>query len=62
MGRVLDEVVADIPMAEAGGHARMGGGQLSVAHMRGLGPSDGLSQDQLRDRVLDAVAANTGDR
>ncbi len=35
MGETLRHAVSDIPMANAGGHARMGGGQLSVDHMRG---------------------------
>jgi nanoRNase/pAp phosphatase (c-di-AMP/oligoRNAs hydrolase) len=55
VGEVLSDVVADIPMANAGGHARMGGGQLSVEHMRGLGPSTGVSVDGLRSRVFAAL-------
>ncbi|MEA5409196.1 bifunctional oligoribonuclease/PAP phosphatase NrnA [Haloarculaceae archaeon H-GB2-1] len=59
MGKVLESTVDDIPMANAGGHARMGGGQLSLEHMRGLGPSDGLSRPQFVDRLFAAMA---GDR
>ena len=58
MGEVLDGVVEDIPMSGAGGHARMGGGQLSLDHMNGLGPSDGVSIEELGDRV---IAAMTGE-
>ncbi len=52
MGECLGRVVSDIPMADAGGHARMGGGQLSVDHLGGIGPSDGVSLEELRDRVF----------
>ena len=56
VGQALREAVADIPMANAGGHQRMGGGQLSIDHMRGLGPSSGVSEDELRERVFTALA------
>ena len=59
MGETLRHVVSDIPMANAGGHARMGGGQLSVEHMRGIGPSDGISRVEFEDRLFSAMA---GDR
>ncbi|APE96300.1 DHH family phosphoesterase [Halodesulfurarchaeum formicicum] len=52
MGRALQEAVADIPMAGAGGHSRMGGGQLSIEHMNGLGPSDGVSSAEFSDRLF----------
>jgi nanoRNase/pAp phosphatase (c-di-AMP/oligoRNAs hydrolase) len=55
MGKTLRAAVEDIPMADAGGHARMGGGQLSVEHMRGLGPSDGVSRGVFVDRLFDAM-------
>ncbi len=55
MGKTLRAAVEDIPMADAGGHARMGGGQLSVEHMRGLGPSDGVSRGVFVDRLFEAM-------
>jgi nanoRNase/pAp phosphatase (c-di-AMP/oligoRNAs hydrolase) len=55
MGKSLRAVVENVPMAGAGGHARMGGGQLSLEHMEGLGPSNGLTRDQLKDRVFTAL-------
>ena len=58
MGKTLRGVVEDIPMAGAGGHARMGGGQLSVDHMEGIGPGDGLTRHQLKE---DLFTAMTGD-
>jgi len=59
MGKILQAAVEDVPMAEAGGHARMGGGQIEVDHMEGLGPSEGLSRETLRERLFEAM---TGDR
>ncbi|WP_254862522.1 DHH family phosphoesterase [Halovivax gelatinilyticus] len=56
MGETLRHVVSDIPMASAGGHARMGGGQLSIEHMNGLGPSDGVSKDEFESRLFAALA------
>jgi nanoRNase/pAp phosphatase (c-di-AMP/oligoRNAs hydrolase) len=58
MGKTLETVVDDIPMANAGGHARMGGGQLSLAHMEGIGPGDGLDRTEFRERVFDAMSGS----
>ncbi|WP_135819824.1 DHH family phosphoesterase [Halostella litorea] len=55
MGEALRAVVDDIPMADAGGHARMGGGQVSVDHMHGIGPSDGLTRDEFTGRLFAAL-------
>jgi nanoRNase/pAp phosphatase (c-di-AMP/oligoRNAs hydrolase) len=56
MGRALAAAVDDIPMANAGGHARMGGGQVSVAHMEGIGPGEGLTRQEFRERLFEAMA------
>ncbi|WP_254763081.1 DHH family phosphoesterase [Natrinema marinum] len=56
MGETLRHAISDIPMASAGGHARMGGGQLSVDHMRGIGPSDGISLEEFEERLFAAMA------
>ncbi|RQH03209.1 DHH family phosphoesterase [Natrarchaeobius oligotrophus] len=56
MGETLRHAVSDIPMANAGGHARMGGGQLSVEHMRGIGPSDGIDLAEFEERLFSALA------
>ncbi|TYL40285.1 RNA-binding protein [Natronococcus pandeyae] len=58
MGETLRHAVSDIPMANAGGHARMGGGQVSVDHMEGIGPSDGIDRDAFEDRLFSAMAGN----
>jgi len=57
MGKVLDNVVDDIPMGTAGGHARMGGGQLSIEHMEGIGPEGVLRQD-FTERLFDAMSGD----
>jgi nanoRNase/pAp phosphatase (c-di-AMP/oligoRNAs hydrolase) len=54
MGDALAAVVDDIPMATAGGHARMGGGELSVDHMEGLA-TEGVGREALVDRLFDAM-------
>jgi Exopolyphosphatase-related proteins len=46
MGKTLRTVVEEIPMSGAGGHARMGGGQLSIDHMEGIGPSTGMDREE----------------
>lgn len=56
MGETIGSVVEDIPMADGGGHARMGGGQISVDHMQGIGPSDGVTCEELTDRLFAAMA------
>ncbi|WP_222920008.1 DHH family phosphoesterase [Natrinema sp. SYSU A 869] len=56
MGETLRHAISDIPMASAGGHARMGGGQLSVDHMNGIGPSDGISRAEFEERLFSSMA------
>ena len=54
----MDPVVEEIPMASAGGHARMGGGQLSLEHMAGIGPGDGLDRAEFRERIFQALSGS----
>lgn len=56
IGRVIESVVEDIPMSEGGGHARMGGGQIPIEHLDGLGPGEGISREELRERVFETMA------
>lgn len=58
MGQILEAAIEGIPMSGGGGHARMGGGQISAAHMDGIGPSEGLTMDDLHTRLF---AAMTGE-
>ncbi len=55
MGNTLQAAIDDIPMAGAGGHPRMGGGQLSLDHMEGLGPGEGVGREQLHERLFEAM-------
>ncbi len=56
MGETLRHATSDVPMANAGGHARMGGGQVSVDHMEGIGPSDGITRAEFEERLFSALA------
>lgn len=56
MGQTIESVVEDISMSEGGGHAQMGGGQISVDHLEGIGPSEGISKEELTDRIFAAMA------
>lgn len=58
MGNVLETVVDDIPMGSAGGHARMGGGQLSIDHMNGIGPGSGVAMADFKSHLFDAMAGD----
>ncbi len=55
MGKVLESAVETVPIASAGGHARMGGGQIPIEHMEGLGPGDGMTREELKERLFDAM-------
>ncbi len=56
MGDAVRSVVEEIPMADGGGHARMAGGQVSVDHMEGIGPSEGMTREEFVDRLFAAMA------
>jgi nanoRNase/pAp phosphatase (c-di-AMP/oligoRNAs hydrolase) len=56
MGKALERAVEGIPQASAGGHARMGGGQLSIPHMEGLGPGSGVSLEEFTDRLFRSMS------
>jgi len=58
MGKALETVVEDIPMGSAGGHARMGGGQLSIEHMNGIGPGSGVAMPDFKGHLFDAMAGD----
>lgn len=55
MGNALSAAVEEIPMADAGGHARMGGGQVPREHMEGLGPQTGVGKPRLKARLFEAM-------
>lgn len=55
MGKTIEAVLEDVPMANGGGHARMGGGHIPIDHMEGLGPDEGVTRDELKERLFDAM-------
>lgn len=57
MGESLRHAISDIPMANAGGHARMGGGQLPIEHMRGRG-EDGFTKADLEDQLFSVLSGS----
>lgn len=62
MGRALESAVEDIRNAEAGGHARMGGGQIAPQPSITDGgddlPSEEFSRDALVDRLFKALSGD----
>ena len=63
MGRTLESVLDPVPMASAGGHARMGGGQVPAEYLAGIGPSGAnadpsLVADDLREQLFDSLSGN----
>lgn len=61
MGRTLDAVFEDVPMASAGGHARMGGGQVPIQYLAGIGPSavdEDRARSDLRGMLFNAMKGN----
>jgi nanoRNase/pAp phosphatase (c-di-AMP/oligoRNAs hydrolase) len=59
MGRVLEAAVDDYPDASAGGHARMGGGQIPLTD--GVVGTDGgqqLERDDLIERLFEAMSGD----
>jgi len=55
MGKTLSELVDGIPLSDAGGHARMGGGQVSIDHI-GTGTADLAGRDDFRERLFAAMS------
>lgn len=55
VGEVIGSVADTVPMGTGGGHARMGGGQLDIEHMTGIGPGEGLTREGLHERLFAAM-------
>jgi nanoRNase/pAp phosphatase (c-di-AMP/oligoRNAs hydrolase) len=55
MGRTLQAAVEEIPMSSAGGHARMGGGQVSTEHLEGIGSEGRIMRQRFRERLFAAM-------
>jgi nanoRNase/pAp phosphatase (c-di-AMP/oligoRNAs hydrolase) len=62
MGRALEAAVSDIPNASAGGHARMGGGQIperdEVEVASGDASARRVSRSALIDRLFDTMSGD----
>jgi len=58
MGKSLKATFEGLPMASAGGHARMGGGQVAVEHVEGRGPSEGMDREEFERKLFDALRGN----
>lgn len=61
MGRTLEAVFESVPMASAGGHARMGGGQVPLQYLAGIGPGgveESRARSDLRGRLFNAMKGN----
>ncbi|AGB36530.1 DHH family phosphoesterase [Natronococcus occultus] len=56
MGETLRHAVSDVPMANAGGHARMGGGQIPVDHLQAIETEDGSGREGFDERLFAAMA------
>jgi nanoRNase/pAp phosphatase (c-di-AMP/oligoRNAs hydrolase) len=55
MGKTLEAAVEEVPGGDAGGHARMGGGQVMTERMESIGPGHGFSRDQFTERLFAAM-------
>ena len=61
MGKTLEAVFESVPMASAGGHARMGGGQVPLQYLAGIGPSSvdtDRARSDLRGMLFNALKGN----
>jgi len=58
MGAALAAVAGETPGADAGGHARMGGGQFPIERLECSGPDEGVDRAVLRQRLFDALAGD----
>lgn len=55
MGEALERSMKAVPGASAGGHARMGGAQVSLEALDGLGPTTGVKREELPDLLISAL-------
>lgn len=55
MGDALERSMKAVPGASAGGHARMGGAQVSLEALDGLGPTTGIERSELPNRLISTL-------
>ena len=58
MGKTLSNLVEEIPLSDAGGHARMGGGQISLDHLATIGPADTEARADFKERLFSAMSGD----
>lgn len=52
MGKALERAVGVFPGASAGGHARMGAGQIPTFAMEGIGPTTGMTREEFVESLF----------
>lgn len=52
MGEALEGAMQKVPGASAGGHARMGGAQSPIEALDGIGPTTGLTREELVEELF----------
>jgi|AntDeeMetagen285_2_1112576.scaffolds.fasta_scaffold00220_13 nanoRNase/pAp phosphatase (c-di-AMP/oligoRNAs hydrolase) len=55
IGECLQHTVSDLEMGNAGGHARMGGGQIPVNHADGIGTANGMDYNEFTQALFDSL-------
>lgn len=55
IGEALERSMEAVPGASAGGHARMGGAQVSLEALDGLGPTTGMDRRELPERLISTL-------
>jgi nanoRNase/pAp phosphatase (c-di-AMP/oligoRNAs hydrolase) len=58
MGKTLAGLVEEIPLSDAGGHARMGGGQVSLDHLATVGPGNGAARADFKEQLFAAMSGD----
>ena len=61
MGQIMEAVLDKVPMGNGGGHARMGGGQVPLDYLAGIGPSavdPERARADLRGSLFNAMKGN----
>jgi len=57
MGNLLEDLLDDVPMSNGGGHARMGGAQVSLPHLEGrIEEADsGMNRTQFKHHLFEKL-------
>lgn len=55
IGEALERSMRAVPGASAGGHARMGGAQVTIDALDGIGPNTGIERHELPERLISTL-------